>query len=54
VHPRLLVGKPCRVGQIALPSRIQQCASHHRDGRPTRDAIALPKMKGGKFHRPSR
>ena len=35
-------------------ARIQQGARHHRDGRSARDAVALSKMNGRKFHRPSR
>ena len=51
---RLFVGEPGRVGQVVPVAGIQQRTRHHRDGRPTRDAVALPKMKRRKFHRSSR
>ena len=54
VHPGLFVGEPGRVGQVVPVAGIQQRTRHHRDGRPTRDAVALPKTQRRKFHRSSR
>jgi len=54
VHPRLFAGEPGRVGQLGLPARVQQRTRDYRNGRSTRDAVALPEMKVGKFHQASR
>ena len=55
VHTSLLVnGVRIRFQQRCPVVRVEQRTGHHRDGRTTRHAVALPKAKGREFHASTR